>query len=128
MVYWLLKYVFVGPLVWLIFRPRVEGRQYIPRHGAAIIASNHLSFSDSIFMPLTVPRRVTFVAKQEYFTGTGLKGWLIRMFFVNTGCIPVDRSGGQAAQAASCSGSTPRAPAHRTGGSTAARPAWPGWP
>jgi 1-acyl-sn-glycerol-3-phosphate acyltransferase len=100
MVYWLLKYVFVGPAVWLIFRPRVEGRQHIPRHGAAIIASNHLSFSDSIFMPLMVPRRVTFVAKQEYFTGTGLKGWLIRMFFVNTGCIPVDRSGGRAAQAA----------------------------
>jgi 1-acyl-sn-glycerol-3-phosphate acyltransferase len=99
-VYWLLKYVIVGPLLWVIFRPRVEGREYIPRRGAAIIASNHLSFSDSIFMPLVVRRRVTFVAKQEYFTGTGFKGFLTRMFFVNTGCIPVDRSGGRAAQAA----------------------------
>jgi 1-acyl-sn-glycerol-3-phosphate acyltransferase len=100
MIYWLLKYVVIGPVLWLIFRPKAEGRRYVPRRGAAIIASNHLSFSDSIFMPLVVPRRVTFVAKQEYFTGRGLKGWLIRQFFVNTGCIPVDRSGGQAAQAA----------------------------
>src|SRR5215475_3069559 len=99
-IYRLLKYVVVGPLLLLVFRPQVEGRRYVPKRGAAIIASNHLSFSDSIFMPLMVKRRVTFVAKQEYFTGTGLKGWLIRMFFVGTGCIPVDRSGGQAAQAA----------------------------
>jgi 1-acyl-sn-glycerol-3-phosphate acyltransferase len=100
MVYWVLKYVVIGPLVWLVFRPKVEGRQYVPKRGAAIIASNHLSFSDSIFMPLVVHRRVTFVAKQEYFTGTGVKGFLKRMFFVNTGCIPVDRSGGEAAKAA----------------------------
>jgi 1-acyl-sn-glycerol-3-phosphate acyltransferase len=100
MVYWVLKYVVIGPLVWLVFRPKVEGRRYVPKQGAAIIASNHLSFSDSIFMPLVVRRRVTFVAKQEYFTGTGVKGFLKRMFFVNTGCIPVDRSGGEAARAA----------------------------
>jgi 1-acyl-sn-glycerol-3-phosphate acyltransferase len=98
--YQFLKYVVLGPVLWLVFRPQVEGRQYVPKRGAAIIASNHLSFSDSIFMPLVVRRRVTFVAKQEYFTGRGLKGFLIRMFFVSTGCIPVDRSGGQAAQAA----------------------------
>jgi 1-acyl-sn-glycerol-3-phosphate acyltransferase len=72
----------------------------VPDHGPAIIASNHLSFSDSIFMPLMVKRKVTFVAKAEYFTGRGLKGWLIKMFFVGTGTIPVDRSGGRAAQAA----------------------------
>lgn len=100
LIYLLLKYVILGPVLWLLFRPEVEGREYIPRKGAAIIASNHLSFCDSIFMPLVVPRRVTFVAKQEYFTGKGVKGFLIRMFFVGTGCIPVDRSGGQAAQAA----------------------------
>jgi 1-acyl-sn-glycerol-3-phosphate acyltransferase len=99
-IYRLLKYVVLGPVLWLVFRPQVEGRQYVPKRGAAIIASNHLSFCDSIFMPLVVRRRVTFVAKQEYFTGRGLKGFLIRMFFVSTGCIPVDRSGGQAAQAA----------------------------
>ncbi|MEV7227157.1 MULTISPECIES: lysophospholipid acyltransferase family protein [Polymorphospora] len=100
MLYWLLKYVILGPWLRLIFRPVVEGREHVPEHGAAIIASNHLSFSDSIFMPLMVSRKVTFVAKAEYFTGKGLKGWLIKMFFVGTGTIPVDRSGGRAAQAA----------------------------
>ncbi len=99
-VYLLLKYVVLGPIVWLVFRPKVEGSEYVPKRGGAIIASNHLSFSDSIFMPVVVRRRVTFAAKQEYFTGKGLKGFLIRQFFVNTGCIPVDRSGGRAAQAA----------------------------
>jgi 1-acyl-sn-glycerol-3-phosphate acyltransferase len=98
--YWLLKYVILGPWLRLIFRPQVEGREYVPDEGPAIIASNHLSFSDSIFMPLMVKRRVTFVAKQEYFTGKGIKGWLTKMFFVGTGTIPVDRSGGRAAQAA----------------------------
>jgi 1-acyl-sn-glycerol-3-phosphate acyltransferase len=100
MLYWLLKYIILGPALKLIFRPRVEGRENVPDEGAAIIASNHLSFSDSIFMPLMVKRRVTFVAKAEYFSGKGLKGWLTKMFFVGTGCIPVDRSGGRAAQAA----------------------------
>jgi 1-acyl-sn-glycerol-3-phosphate acyltransferase len=99
--YWLLKYVILGPVLRVIFWPQVEGRDNVPESGPAIIASNHLSFSDSIFMPLMVKkRRVVFVAKQEYFTGKGLKGWLTKMFFVGTGCIPVDRSGGRAAQAA----------------------------
>jgi 1-acyl-sn-glycerol-3-phosphate acyltransferase len=98
--YWLLKYIVLGPLLRLIFRPHVVGRKYVPKRGAAIIASNHLSFSDSIFLPLMVRRRVTFVAKAEYFTGSGLKGTLIKSFFVGTGTIPVDRSGGRAAQAA----------------------------
>jgi 1-acyl-sn-glycerol-3-phosphate acyltransferase len=98
--YWLLKYVLLGPWLRLVFRPQVEGREFLPESGAAIIASNHLSFSDSIFMPLMVKRKVTFVAKQEYFTGTGIKGFLIKLFFVGAGTIPVDRSGGRAAQAA----------------------------
>jgi 1-acyl-sn-glycerol-3-phosphate acyltransferase len=98
--YWLLKYVLLGPWLRLIFRPDVEGRQYLPEQGGAIIASNHISFSDSIFMPLMVKRKVTFVAKAEYFTGTGLKGFLTKMFFLGAGTIPVDRSGGRAAQAA----------------------------
>jgi 1-acyl-sn-glycerol-3-phosphate acyltransferase len=98
--YWLLKYVILGPWLRLIFRPHVEGREHVPARGPAIIASNHLSFSDSIFMPLMVKRKVTFVAKAEYFTGKGIKGWLTKMFFVGTGMIPVDRSGGRAAQAA----------------------------
>jgi 1-acyl-sn-glycerol-3-phosphate acyltransferase len=98
--YWLLKYVILGPWVRLIFRPQVEGRENVPDHGPAIIASNHLSFADSIFMPLMVKRKVTFVAKAEYFTGKGIKGFLVRLFFVGAGTIPVDRSGGRAAQAA----------------------------
>jgi 1-acyl-sn-glycerol-3-phosphate acyltransferase len=98
--YWLLKHVILGPWLRLIFRPKVAGVENVPDHGPAILASNHLSFSDSIFMPLMVKRKVTFVAKAEYFTGKGLKGWLTKMFFVGTGTIPVDRSGGRAAQAA----------------------------
>jgi 1-acyl-sn-glycerol-3-phosphate acyltransferase len=98
--YWLLKLVVLGPWLRLIFRPVAEGLEHVPRRGGAIIASNHVSFADSIFMPLVVRRKVTFVAKAEYFTGTGIKGFLIRMFFTAAGTIPIDRSGGQAAQAA----------------------------
>ncbi|MET8084448.1 lysophospholipid acyltransferase family protein [Micromonospora sp. NPDC005237] len=100
MLYWLLKYVLLGPLLKLIFRPQVEGLRNVPATGPVILASNHLSFFDSIFIPLIVARRVTFVAKAEYFTGKGIKGWFMKMFFVGTGTIPVDRSGGQAARAA----------------------------
>ncbi|MDG4840691.1 lysophospholipid acyltransferase family protein [Micromonospora sp. WMMD967] len=100
MLYWLLKYVLLGPLLKLIFRPQVEGLHHVPATGPVILASNHLSFFDSIFIPLIVSRRVTFVAKAEYFTGKGIKGRLMKMFFVGTGTIPVDRSGGQAARAA----------------------------
>ncbi|SBT48477.1 lysophospholipid acyltransferase family protein [Micromonospora narathiwatensis] len=100
MLYWLLKYVILGPPLRLIFRPRVEGLENIPATGPVILASNHLSFSDSIFTPLVVKRKVTFIAKAEYFTGKGIKGWLTKMFFVGSGTIPVDRSGGQAASAA----------------------------
>ncbi|MFG1882081.1 lysophospholipid acyltransferase family protein [Micromonospora sp. NPDC049102] len=100
MLYWLLKYVLLGPLLKLIFRPQVEGLHHVPATGPVILASNHLSFFDSIFIPLIVSRRVTFVAKAEYFTGKGIKGWFMKMFFVGTGTIPVDRSGGEAARAA----------------------------
>ena len=100
MFYWMLKFVLLGPWLRMLFRPRVEGAEHIPAEGAAIIASNHLSFSDSIFMPLMVPRRVTFLAKQEYFTGHGLKGLLSRLFFTGVGQVPIDRSSGSAAKAA----------------------------
>ncbi|GIE96813.1 lysophospholipid acyltransferase family protein [Paractinoplanes rishiriensis] len=100
MFYWLLKYVVLGPLLKLLFRPQVRGLGNVPSNGPVILACNHLSFSDSIFTPLMVDRRVTFVAKAEYFTGKGVKGWLMRQFFSGTGTIPVDRSGGKAAQAA----------------------------
>src|SRR6476660_10013668 len=67
--YWFLKTVVLGPILKLLFRPWVEGEENIPDEGAAIFASNHLSFSDSIFLPLMVPRRMTFLAKSDYFTG-----------------------------------------------------------
>ncbi len=100
MFYWLLKRVLVGPLLHLLFRPWVEGIENIPREGPAIVASNHLSFSDSLFLPLVVPRRVTFLAKIDYFTGRGLRGRLTAAFFRQAGQVPVDRSGGRASEAA----------------------------
>lgn len=100
MLYWVLKRVLLGPLLRVLFRPRVEGLGHVPRYGPAILASNHLSFSDSIFLPLAVPRRITFPAKMEYFTGRGFKGRLTAAFFRGTGQIPIDRSGGSASQAA----------------------------
>jgi 1-acyl-sn-glycerol-3-phosphate acyltransferase len=100
LLYWVLKIVFLGPLLRLLFRPWVEGVENVPEEGAAVIASNHLSFSDSFFMPLVVPRRVTFLAKSDYFTGRGLKGWLTAGFFRGIGQVPLDRSGGRASEAA----------------------------
>lgn len=104
MIYWVLKHIVLGPLLRLVYRPQVEGGDRVPATGPAIIASNHLAFLDSIFLPLIIKRKVTFIAKQEYFTGKGIKGFLMRMFFVGTGCIPVDRTGGRAAQAALATG------------------------
>ncbi len=96
MFYWVMKRIFLGPVLRLLFRPWVKGLDNVPAHGAAIIASNHLSFSDSIFMPLMVRRPVVFLAKSEYFTGTGLKGRLTALFFRLTNQLPMDRSGGAA--------------------------------
>jgi 1-acyl-sn-glycerol-3-phosphate acyltransferase len=83
-----------------LFRPWVRGSEKIPTDGAAILASNHLSFSDSIFLPLMLRRPVVFLAKSEYFTGKGIKGTLSRWFFKGTGQLPIDRSGGKASEAA----------------------------
>lgn len=100
MFYWTLKHIVLGPLLRLLFRPRVEGLENVPTRGPAILASNHLSFSDSIFLPLMVPRRVTFLAKSDYFTGRSIKGRLIAAFFKGVGQLSVDRSGGRASEAA----------------------------
>nr|WP_223187162.1 lysophospholipid acyltransferase family protein [Streptomyces sp. CBMA29] len=83
-----------------MFRPRIEGMENIPESGRAIVAGNHLSFTDHFVMPAILPRRITFLAKAEYFTGPGLKGRLTAAFFRSVGQIPVDRSGGKASQAA----------------------------
>ena len=98
--YFLLKNIFLGPILKVLFRPWVRGIENIPQDGAAILASNHLSFSDSIFLPLMVRRPVVFLAKSEYFTGKGIKGALSRWFFKGTGQLPIDRSGGKASEAA----------------------------
>ncbi|MGK3953160.1 lysophospholipid acyltransferase family protein [Microbacterium sp. I2] len=99
MFYWLMKYVVIGPIVKAIWRPWIIGRRNVPAEGAAILASNHLSFVDSVFLPLMIDRPVAFLAKSDYFTGRGLKGWSTRMFFKATGMIPIDRSGGKASEA-----------------------------
>jgi 1-acyl-sn-glycerol-3-phosphate acyltransferase len=98
--YWFLKYVVVGPWLRVLFRPWVEGLEHVPDKGAAILASNHLSFSDSFFLPLVVPRPITFLAKSDYFTGRGVKGLFTKAFFAGVGQVPVDRSGGRASEAA----------------------------
>ena len=104
MFYWFLKRIVLGPLLRLVFRPYVIGLENVPPTGGVIFASNHLSFSDSIFLPLVVPRRITFLAKSDYFTGRGLKGRLTAGFFKGVGQLPIDRSGGDASEAALRSG------------------------
>ncbi|MCC3772450.1 1-acyl-sn-glycerol-3-phosphate acyltransferase, partial [Streptomyces sp. UNOC14_S4] len=100
MFYFAFRCVVLIPLLRWLFRPRVEGMEHLPETGAAIIAGNHLSFSDHFMMPTMVKRRISFLAKQEYFTGRGLRGRLSAAFFRGVGAIPVDRSGKEAAQAA----------------------------
>ena len=109
MFYWFLKWVAIGPLLRVVFRPQVEGAEHVPEDGPAILASNHLSYADWLFMPLTLSRRVTFVAKAEYFTGTGLKGWLQKTFFSGSGQVPIDRSGADAAAGALLAAGAPLA-------------------
>jgi 1-acyl-sn-glycerol-3-phosphate acyltransferase len=99
-IYWFLKNVLLGPAVRNVFRPIVEGALNVPPKGGAILASNHLSYADWVFMPLALDRRVTFVAKSDYFVGAGLKGWAQRRFFSGTGQVPIDRSGGRASEGA----------------------------
>jgi 1-acyl-sn-glycerol-3-phosphate acyltransferase len=98
--YWLLKWVFIGPLLRLVFRTQAEGTENVPDEGPAILASNHLSYADWLFMPLALARRVTFVAKAEYFNGSGIKGFLQKSFFSGAGQVPIDRSSGGAAEGA----------------------------
>jgi 1-acyl-sn-glycerol-3-phosphate acyltransferase len=94
MAYWALKIV-MTPVLWVIFRVHAEGTSNVPRKGPAILASNHQSFIDSVFLPLVVRRRVTFVAKAEYF-----ESWKTAWFFRAVGMIPLKREGGSASQRA----------------------------
>lgn len=98
--YWLFKYIFMGPLLTFLGRPKVEGLEHVPHSGPAILASNHLAVADSFYLPLVVRRRITFLAKSEYFTGKGLKGRLLAWFYTVAGQVPIDRTDADAAQAA----------------------------
>ena len=100
MFYWLAKLVLLGPLLRGLWRPWVEGSDNIPPDRPAILASNHLSFCDSFFMPVMVRRKVTFLAKAEYFTAPGIKGFFSKMFFAGVGQVPIDRSDSDASRAA----------------------------
>ena len=97
--YWLVKAV-LAPILRLLFRPTVTGMENLPAEGGAILAANHSTFMDNFMMPMVNTRRVTYLAKSDYFTGRGVKGWLQKKFFSGVGMIPLDRSGGQASEAA----------------------------
>jgi 1-acyl-sn-glycerol-3-phosphate acyltransferase len=96
-VYLIARFI-LRPLFLLVFRPHVTGKQNVPATGAFIIASNHLSFIDSMVIPLMSPRRVGYLAKAEYFTTPGLSGWLTRTLFTALGALPVERQDHRAAQ------------------------------
>src|ERR1700683_3568697 len=97
--YWWVKAI-LGPCLRIVSRPWADGADNVPREGPAIIASNHLSFSDHFFGPLPLPRKVVFLGKAEYFSGRGLKGMFSRAFFRGVSVIPMDRSGGEASERA----------------------------
>src|SRR3712207_4616460 len=89
----------VPPLAWAIWRPVVEGAENVPAQGAVILASNHLSFADSVVIPIVAPRRVVFLAKEEYFTTPGIKGRLSNAWFTAPGMVPVSRDDTKSAMA-----------------------------
>lgn len=98
--YWVFKYILVGPVLRVLGRPKVEGLENIPTTGPVILASNHLAVVDSLYLPMMVPRRITFLAKSEYFTTPGLKGRFNKFFYTAAGQVPIDRSGGKASEGA----------------------------
>ena len=98
--YWIFKYVLIGPVLRIFGRPTIDGAHHIPASGPVILASNHLTVVDSFFLVLMVRRRITFVAKSEYFTEGGAKGRAKRWFFTAAGQVPIDRSGASAAESA----------------------------
>lgn len=97
--YWLMKNLLAGPYMSSTFRPFVQGAENVPSTGGAILASNHMSVIDSIFLPLVLKRRVSFLAKSEYFTGRGIRGFVIRNLLKSLGQLSIDRSGGKASEA-----------------------------
>ncbi len=100
MFYWVMKHVLFGPVIRLAFRPWTRGLENVPTTGGAILASNHLAVIDSFVLPIVLNRKVQFLGKSDYFTGTGIKGRTVAGFMRGVGTIPVDRSGGKASEAA----------------------------
>jgi 1-acyl-sn-glycerol-3-phosphate acyltransferase len=99
MFYWVMRHLIAGPVLKTLLRPRVSGREHIPRTGAVIIASNHLSFIDPVILPLVMRRRIAFLTASTYFAGRGVGAWVRGRFLRATGMIPIDRSGGRASEA-----------------------------
>jgi 1-acyl-sn-glycerol-3-phosphate acyltransferase len=99
MFYKFMKNLVAGPILTTIFRPWVIGAENIPATGGVIMASNHLSFIDSIFLPLYIDRHISFLAKSDYFVRRGFGGWFLKNFLLGTGMLPIDRSGGKASEA-----------------------------
>ena len=99
-----MKRVLFGPLLRLVYRPWIRGARHVPTTGAAILASNHQAVVDSFFLAVMLDRQLVFIGKQEYFTGSGIKGRLVSGFMRGVGTIPVDRSGGRAGEAALATG------------------------
>lgn len=97
MFFWFYKYILMGPLLRLLGRPKVTGLEYVPDQGPVLLASNHLAVVDSFYLPLALRRRIFFLAKAEYFTGTGIKGKLIKFFYSSTGQVPIDRTNADSA-------------------------------
>ena len=87
----------VPPVAKAVWRPTVRGLDHVPASGPVILASNHLSFADSMVIPIVMPRKVVFLAKSDYFTGTGVKGALSRAYFEGIGMLPIDREDSSAA-------------------------------
>lgn len=100
----LLIKVLCKPLLRALFRPRVEGAEHVPGSGPVILAGNHLTFIDSVVLPLVSKRQVFFIGKDEYVKGRGLKGRLMAWLFTGVGMIPVDRDGSHGGVAALMTG------------------------
>ncbi|ROO83850.1 1-acyl-sn-glycerol-3-phosphate acyltransferase [Actinocorallia herbida] len=103
MFWWVVKSI-LGPILWVVWRPKNSGLGNVPEQGPAILACNHLSFADHFFGPLPLRRRIVFLGKRDYFTGKGIKGWFSRFFFSGVGVIPIDRTGGKASEEALVTG------------------------
>src|SRR5437868_6622589 len=101
--WWMVKAV-LGPIIYVVWRPRNSGMRNVPQEGPVILASNHLSFADHFVGPLPLRRRIVFLGKRDYFEGKGLKGLISKLFFTGVGVIPLDRTGGRASEEALATG------------------------